>query len=81
LKREQVTDERIGKARRLNEIAQRRGQSLAQLALAWVLRDARVTTVLIGASSVAQLEQNLGCLENRHLSQEELAEIEAILKS
>ncbi|MGD9636917.1 MAG: L-glyceraldehyde 3-phosphate reductase [Pirellulales bacterium] len=81
LKREQVTVERIGKSRRLNEIAQRRGQSLAQLALAWVLRDSRVTTVLIGASSVAQLEQNLGCLENRGFSQEELAEIEAILKS
>lgn len=80
LKREQVTDERIGKVRRLNELAQRRGQSLAQLALAWILRNPRITTVLIGASSVGQLDQNLACLENRSLGQDELAEIEAILR-
>ena len=69
----------IAKARRLNEIAQRRGQSLAQMALAWVLRDPRITTVLIGASSVAQLDQNLACLDNREFAAEELAEIEKIL--
>jgi L-glyceraldehyde 3-phosphate reductase len=80
LKREQVTDERIGKVRRLNELAQRRGQSLAQLALAWVLRDPRVTTVLIGASSVKQLDDNLACLENRSFTIDELAAIEAILR-
>jgi L-glyceraldehyde 3-phosphate reductase len=80
LKREQVTDERISKARQLNEIAQRRGQSLAQLALAWVLRDPRVTTVLIGASSVAQLDQNLAILGNRTIADDELAAIEDILK-
>jgi L-glyceraldehyde 3-phosphate reductase len=80
LKREQVTDERIGKVRRLNELAQRRGQSLAQLALAWILRDPRITTVLIGASSVGQLGQKLACLDKRNFSQEELAEIEAILR-
>jgi L-glyceraldehyde 3-phosphate reductase len=80
LKREQVTDERIAKARKLKELAQRRGQSLAQMALAWVLRDPRITTVLIGASSVAQLDQNLACLENRTFSQDELAAIEAILR-
>ncbi len=80
LKREQVTDERIAKVRKLHELAQRRGQSLAQMALAWVLRDSRVTTVLIGASSVAQLDQNLACLENRAFGQDELAAIEAILR-
>jgi L-glyceraldehyde 3-phosphate reductase len=80
LKREQVTDERIAQVRKLNELAQRRGQSLAQMALAWVLRDPRVTTVLIGASNVAQLDQNLACLENRSFSKDELAAIEAILK-
>ncbi len=79
LKSEQVTPERIEKARQLNDIAQRRGQSLAQLALAWVLRDPRITTVLIGASSVEQLDQNLGCLDKREFAAEELAEIEAIL--
>jgi L-glyceraldehyde 3-phosphate reductase len=79
LKSEQVTPERIEKARQLNEIAQRRGQSLAQLALAWVLRDPRITTVLIGASSVEQLDQNLGCLDKREFAAEELAEIEKIL--
>jgi L-glyceraldehyde 3-phosphate reductase len=80
LKREQVTDERIGKVRRLNEIAQRRGQSLAQMALAWVLRDSRITTVLVGASSVAQLDQNLAMLDNRSFSGDELAAIEEILR-
>jgi L-glyceraldehyde 3-phosphate reductase len=80
LKREHVTDERIGKVRKLNELAQLRGQSLAQMALAWVLRDSRVTTVLIGASSIEQLDQNLACLDKRDFSQEELATIEALLK-
>jgi L-glyceraldehyde 3-phosphate reductase len=79
LKREQVTTEILDKIRRLNEIAQRRGQSLAQMALAWVLRDPRVTTVLIGASSVAQLDQNIDCLRNRSFSSDELAAIEGIL--
>jgi L-glyceraldehyde 3-phosphate reductase len=81
LKQEQVSKQAIAKARRLNELAQARGQSLAQMALAWVLRDPRVTTVLIGASSVAQLDQNLACLERREFSSEELATIDAILKS
>jgi L-glyceraldehyde 3-phosphate reductase len=81
LKSEQVTTERIEKARKLNELAQRRGQSLAQMALAWILRDPRITSVLIGASSVEQLDQNLGCLEKRELSPEELANIEKILAS
>jgi L-glyceraldehyde 3-phosphate reductase len=80
LRPEHVTDERLAQVRRLNEIAQSRGQSLAQLALAWVLRDARITTVLIGASSVEQLDQNLACLENREFAAEELDAIESILK-
>ncbi len=71
-----LTDEALGHVRGLNAIAKRRGQSLAQLALAWVLRDARVTSVLIGASSVEQLEQNVACTENLVLSGDELAEIE-----
>jgi L-glyceraldehyde 3-phosphate reductase len=80
LKREQVTEERIAKVRKLNDLAKRRSQWLAQMALAWVLRDERVTTVLIGASSVAQLDQNLACLDNRSFSEDELTTIEAILK-
>jgi L-glyceraldehyde 3-phosphate reductase len=81
LKRDQVTEERIAKVRQLNELAQRRGQSLSQMALAWVLKDPRITTVLIGASSVAQLEQNLACLASREFSAEELAAIEDVLRS
>jgi L-glyceraldehyde 3-phosphate reductase len=80
LKREQVTAEKIERIKRLHALAQHRGQSLAQMALAWVLRDERVTTVLIGASSVAQLDDNLACLDKRSFSGEELAEIEAILR-
>jgi L-glyceraldehyde 3-phosphate reductase len=79
LQLEQVTESAIAKARQLNELAQSRGQSLAQLALAWVLRDSRITTVLIGASSVAQLDQNLACLDRREFTSNELAHIEAVL--
>jgi L-glyceraldehyde 3-phosphate reductase len=81
LQQEQVSEQAIAKARRLNELAQARGQSLAQMALAWVLRDARITTVLIGASSIAQLDQNLACLDRREFAADELAAIEAILKN
>jgi L-glyceraldehyde 3-phosphate reductase len=73
---ELITDEALEKIRALNEIAAGRGQTLAQLALAWVLRDERVTSALIGASSVAQLEENVGAIENLHLSNDELAEID-----
>ena len=62
--------------RALAQIARGRGQSLAQLAIAWTLRDARVTSALIGASSVAQLEQNVAALEKLELSDDELAEID-----
>ena len=71
-----LTDEALAHIRRLNEIAQARGQSLAQLALAWVLRDERVTSVLIGASSVKQLDDNLAVLDNLEISQAELDAIE-----
>lgn len=70
----------IGKIRKLNDIAVRRGQKLSQMAIAWVLRKPQVTSALIGASSVAQLEQNLGALANLSFSQDELDAIESILK-
>ncbi|HYS01459.1 MAG TPA: L-glyceraldehyde 3-phosphate reductase [Candidatus Eisenbacteria bacterium] len=66
----------LAKVRALNQIATQRGQTLAQLALAWSLRDPRVTSALIGASSVAQLEQNVGALDNLAFSPAELAEID-----
>jgi L-glyceraldehyde 3-phosphate reductase len=71
-----LTEDALGKIRALNEIAARRGQSLAQMAIAWVLRDERVTSALIGASSVTQLEDSLGALERLDFSEEELAEID-----
>jgi L-glyceraldehyde 3-phosphate reductase len=71
-----LTDEALAKIRALNEIAQARGQSLAQLALAWTLRDERMTSTLIGASSVEQLEDSLHALDKLALSDDELAEIE-----
>jgi L-glyceraldehyde 3-phosphate reductase len=71
-----VSEENLARVRALNEIAQSRGQSLAQLAIAWVLRDRRVTSALIGASSVRQLEQNLATLGNLELSPDELDQID-----
>ena len=79
LKEESVDAATIAKVQKLNEIAAARGQSLAQMALAWVLKEPRVTTVLIGASSVAQLEQNVACLGNVEFSDEELGRIESVL--
>ncbi|MCA6093203.1 L-glyceraldehyde 3-phosphate reductase [Streptomyces sp. SCA3-4] len=76
-----LTDEVVGRLRGLNEIAQRRGQSLAQLALSWVLRDERMTSALIGASSVAQLEANVAALGAAPLEKAELAEIDALAVS
>ena len=75
----QVTDEKIQKAMQLNELAVRRGQTLAEMALAWVLKDERMTSVIVGASSVRQLAANLHTLDNLSFSAEELAEIETIL--
>ncbi|ADB76443.1 L-glyceraldehyde 3-phosphate reductase [Geodermatophilus obscurus] len=71
-----LTEEALGHVRALNDIAGKRGQSLAQMALAWALRDPRVTSVLAGASSVGQLEQNVGALERLDFSDDELAAIE-----
>ncbi len=75
LSKDFLNEENLSKIRALNEIAKRRGQSLAQMALAWVLRDERVTSALIGASSVAQIEENVAALDNLDFSPEELAEI------
>jgi L-glyceraldehyde 3-phosphate reductase len=71
-----LTDEALEKIRALNNLAQQRGQSLAQLALAWTLRDPRMTSTLIGASSVAQLEDSLGALQKLELTADELGEID-----
>jgi L-glyceraldehyde 3-phosphate reductase len=71
-----LTDAALEHVRALNRIAERRGQSLAQLALTWVLRDPRVTSVLVGASSVTQLEDNLAALDGPELSEDEIAEID-----
>ena len=76
LSREMLSEENLAHIRALNEIAASRGQSLAQLALAWTLRDPRVTSTLIGASSVAQLEDNVGALQRLDFSDEELAAID-----
>lgn len=79
LKTEEVSAERIQKIIKLNAIAQQRNQSLAQMALAWLLRDNRITSVLIGASSVGQLKNNIDSLQNLDFSSTELLEIENIL--
>jgi L-glyceraldehyde 3-phosphate reductase len=71
-----LNDENLGRIRALNDIALGRGQSLAQMAVAWALRDARVTSVLIGASSVAQLEQNVAALDQLKFSSDEIATID-----
>ena len=76
LSEELLTEQNLTHLRSLNEIALRRGQSLAQMALAWIARDPRVSSVLIGASSVGQLEQNIAALDNLEFSAEELAEID-----
>jgi L-glyceraldehyde 3-phosphate reductase len=81
LKTADITEEKLNQIKQLNEIAKKRNQSLAQMALAWLMKDKRVTTVLIGASSIGQLDDNLACLSNLDFSQPELNEIEKILKS
>ena len=75
----QVTPEVVEKIKKLNDIASERGQSLAQMALSWLLKDPRITSVLIGASKVAQLLDSLSCLNNTEFSEEELKRIEAVL--
>ncbi len=79
LKPEHITEEKVGQLRQLNTLAQARGQSLAQMALAWVLRDPAVTTALIGASKVSQIEENLQATRNTRFSGEELSAIDKIL--
>ena len=76
LPREYLSEENLAKVRALNEIARRRGQSLAQMALAWCLRDSRVTTVLIGASRPEQIQENIAALDNLGFTNEEMAEID-----
>jgi L-glyceraldehyde 3-phosphate reductase len=71
-----ITEEALGHIRALNDIAAARGQSLAQLALAWALRDERVTSLVVGASSVEQLDQNIAALDNLAFSDDELATID-----
>ena len=77
MSRSMITEERLANVRALADIATRRGQSLAQLALAWALRDPRMTSVVIGASSVSQLNDNLGALDHLSLTAEELDAIDA----
>lgn len=79
LKREDITEEKLGKSRLLNKLAQERGQTLAQLAIAWVLRQGRVTSALIGASKEQQIDDVVGALQRLDFSQEELDMIERIL--
>jgi L-glyceraldehyde 3-phosphate reductase len=76
LHHEMLSDDNLAKVRALNQIAERRGQSLAQMALAWTLRDPRVTSALVGASSVTQLEENVAALDRLTFSADELAEID-----
>ena len=76
-----ITPEKIDKVKRLNEVAEERGQKMAQLALSWVLRDKRVTSVIIGASKVSQIEDAVGILGKMDFSPKELQTIEGILKN
>jgi len=78
LSTDRLDEQTLAQIRALNEIAQRRGQTLAQMALAWVLRDARVTSAVIGASSVEQLEQNVAALDRLDFTDDELAEVDRI---
>src|SRR5574341_10273 len=80
LNREQITDQYLAQARRLNEIAQRRGQSLAQMALAWLLRHRASTSALIGARSVRQVEESIAAVQRLEFAEDDLREIDAALK-
>ena len=81
LKREQITDDKLSKVRRLNEFAQARGQTLAQMAIAWTLRHPEVTSALIGASRVSHVDDAVGALANKSFTSDELQTIERILAS
>lgn len=79
LKETDITEEKVGKIRKLNELAVARNQTLAQMALAWLMKDKRITTVLIGASKPEQVLNSIASLENLHFSEEELFSINKIL--
>jgi L-glyceraldehyde 3-phosphate reductase len=79
LKREHVTEDKISKVCRLQDLARRRGQTLAQMALAWVLRLPQVTSALMGASRPSQIEDATGCLTHLAFTEAELREIDAVL--
>lgn len=78
LRENSLTPKRLEQIRKLNEVAQNRGQSLAQMALAWILKDGVVTSVLIGASKPGQILENVKAVENTHFTEEELAQIDAL---
>ena len=80
IEEDQVSEEKINKVRQLNVLAEARGQGLAQMALAWILKDKRITTVLIGASRAEQVLDSIRCLENCSFTDEELSKINSILK-
>jgi len=80
LQTSEITEDKLNKIRKLNELARQRNQSLAQMALSWLLKDKRITTVLIGASSVEQLDNNIDALGKLDYSDQELKAIESILK-
>jgi L-glyceraldehyde 3-phosphate reductase len=79
IEEDQITEDKIGRARKLNELAKDRGQDLAQMALSWILKDKRITSVLIGASKPAQVTDSIGCLKNQSFSESELNLINQIL--
>ncbi len=79
MKKRDIDEAKLAKIRALNELARERGQSLAQMALAWVLRDGRITSALIGASRVEQIEQNVAALSVLAFTDKDLARIDAIL--
>lgn len=81
IEEDQISEDNISKARQLNVLAEARGQNLAQMALAWILKDQRVTSVLIGASKPEQVLDSIRCIDNYAFSGEELEQIEAILKN
>ena len=74
-----ITEETLGKVRQLNQLAQERGQSLAQMSLAWVLKDPRITSVIVGASRPEQVLDSVQCLKNYSFAPEEIARIDQIL--
>ncbi len=80
MEEDQLTEDKINKVRQLNELAQQRGQKLAQMALAWILKDPRITSVLLGVSKPEQVTDSIKCLDNYHFSTEEINRINSILK-